>query len=1454
NMPFGFDLDGPLDAEALRSSLLDVVERHEILRSTFHAGADGPEQRVGEARLPWSLIDLASTPPAERADEADRIEARFVDEPFDLDTGPILRALLLRLGDDLGGDLREATVPRHRLLLVVHHIAFDGYSLDILLRELGILYRRRLAADVDDEPLLAALPAQVADHAVGQRRQWPESRLAASLDARLERLAGVSPLELPLDRPRVVGGARPIGIGRWIWPEAVIDGLEAYARARGTTVFTVLLAGFEALLGRISGQDDFALALAVASRERADVQDSIGFFVETLLSRARLDGDPSFDDLVERVRADVLDALAHQQLPLDRQLDGVDPSRRAGDDALTRVLFVQQGEVPRPIELAPGVVARAEELVSSEAKFDLLVSAARTDEGLRLDVEWDAALFDRTTVRRWFAAYGRMLAAVAEKGLVGDVADQRISRLPIDDRALRHLESIEWNDTATAFPADHTLSQLFAEVVTHHADAEAVRDDGLSLSYAELASRSRRLARVLRRHGVGFDDRVGVLLERSADLLVALLAVIEAGAAYVPLDPSHPADRLAFMLDDSGARLLLTGANAPRPTSSSTASWPVLELDDPTIVAAVEAEADGPLEPWPAAGPDQLAYLIYTSGSTGRPKGVAVPQRGVVRLVRESDYVRFRPGDRVAQVSNASFDVATFDIWGAWLNGGVSVVIRTDVLLDADRLAARLAAERIDVMFLTAALFHQTALRRPEAFGGVRDLLAGGEAVDPRGARAVLRSASPPRRLINGYGPTECTTFGTSWRIDQVAEQARSVPIGRPIGATVAHVVGADLSPVPLGGVGELLLGGPGLARGYHGRPARTATSFVPDPFGAEPGGRLYRTGDVVRRLADGSIDFLGRRDHQVKLRGFRIELGEIESVLEAHPALTERLVMVREDRPGDRRLVAYVARRLDDAPDPVAFVEALRALAADHLPDYMVPTLVVLDALPLTPNGKVDRRALPSPEPSIGTGAEPVEPSTETESVLAPIFAELLGLDEISIVDDFFALGGHSLLAARLVAHVEQRFEVELPLDAIFHAPTVAQLAARLDAVLSADPEQDDALSADPPIGPAPLSFGQSRLWFLERLDAGSTRYHMPFLFDFDGPLDAAALRAALLDVVERHEVLRTTYHDGVDGPEQRVGAARLPWSTVDLTELPAAERDDEAERSALACAREPFDLEAGPMLRALLLRRTAEPPTHRLVLVIHHIAFDGHSLDVLVGELRTLYGQRLDGVEPVLAELPDLPVQVADHARAQRRDWTEERLAASLEARLARLAGVPPLDLPADRARDPQSTRPAGTWRGRWPSAVADGLEAYARGRGSTLFMVLLAGFETLLGRVSGQDDFAIAIATAGRERAGIRHVIGFFVETLLSRAELAGDPSFDRLLDRVRADVLDAFAHQSVPLDRQLDGVDPGRRAGDDTLARVVFVHQGEASRPREMAPGLVLRTSGWTSEAAKFELLV
>ncbi|HEV2734215.1 MAG TPA: condensation domain-containing protein, partial [Longimicrobiaceae bacterium] len=822
-----------------------------------------------------------------------------------------------------------------------------------------------------------------------------------------------------------------------------------------------------------------------------------------------------------------------------------------------------------------------------------------------------------------------------------------------------------------------------------------------------------------------------------------------------------------------------------------------------------------------------------------------VPHRAVVRLVRDADFVRFGPGDRVAQVANAAFDAATWEVWGALLNGGCVVGIDRETTLSPPLLAEALRRERLTGMFLTSALFTQTVAAAPDAFATVAHLLVGGDAVDPGAARRAL-AAGAPGRLVNGYGPTENTVFSTWHPIAEVPADAWTVPIGRPIAGSTAYVLDRGGEPVPEGWPGELHVGGWGVARGYLARPELTAARFVPDAFGASPGARLYRTGDRARWNARGELEFLGRVDFQAKVRGFRVEPGEVEAVLAAHPAVREAVVVVRPDAGGDRRLVGYVAA---DAESGVSGAE-LRAYLRGRMPEYMVPSaVVVLEALPLTPNGKTDRRALPDPEAEAGAEAGDGAPRTATEAALARTFAEVLGIERVGVHAGFFDLGGHSLLATRAVSRIREATGADVPLRALFEAPTVAALAERVDALLG-----EGAAGGAPPIVPTPrdgelpLSFAQQRLWFIDQLRPGSAAYNIPAALRIRGPLDGAALERTLAEVVRRHETLRTVFR-AVDGGAvaEILPAGPAAISVTELEGLPETEREAAVARRVDEEAARPFDLARGPLLRASLLRLGAEE--HVLLFTLHHIVSDGWSMGVLTREVSALYAAYTEGGE---SPLPEPPVQYADFA-AWQRAWLQ---GATLERQLAywreRLADAPAtLELPTDRPAPAHPTQRAAARPFRLSAEATERLRALGRGEGATLYMTLLAGWQALLGRWSGQDDVLVGVPVAGRTRTEIEELIGFFVNTLVVRSDLSAAGSFRELLGQVRGRVLEAQTHQDVPFEKLVEELHPDRDLRGTPFFRTLFSLQGFESGALRLGPTVMEPLAGEPG-AAKFDL--
>ena len=1078
-----------VDAAAMERALGELVRRHEALRTTF-AEIDGAPVQVVAPFTGFTLPvdDLSGMDAAEREAAAARRMEEEEARPFDLVAGPLFRPRLIRLG---GEDI---------LLFFMHHIISDAWSMGLLFRELGALYK---TYENGEESLLPPVNLQYADYAVWQRRQLQGAALERQLGWWRERLAGApARLELPTDHPRPAVRSYAGSSVETELPGELLERLRALAQAEGATLFMVLLGAFQLLLARYTGTEDVVVGSPVEGRSRREVEEIVGFFVNMLVMRTDLSGDPSFREVLRRVRETTLGAYEHQEMPFEKLVAELQPERSLSRSPLFQVVFAAETAARGGTEAAaPG---QGVELEARTAQYDLVLSTAESARTLHASLNYSTELFDRPTMERMLGHLRRVLEQVAAE------PDRRLSRLELAGAEERALVIEAWNRTARPFPREVCIHELFQARVRERPDAPALVWGDARLTYAELDARANRLAHHLRGLGVVPDCRVGVMLERGVEMIVSLLAILKAGGCYVPLDASYPAERLALMLADGGVRVVVShGALAA-----------VLAETDARIVcvdgAAEAIAAESAEAVWSGATAENLAYIVYTSGSTGKPKGVMVGHRHVVQLVRETDYVRLGPGDRVAQASNASFDALTFEAWGALLNGATLVGIPRDVLLSTAELGRTLREQGITTLYQTTALVNQLSREMPDIFAPLREVLFGGQAVDADSVRRLLK-AGKPRRLLHMYGPTE-TTAWCSWEpIEDVAEGALTVSVGRPTGNQRIYLLDGALNPVPVGVPGEAYVGGDGVVRGYLERPALTAERFVPDPFAAEPGARMYRTGDRLRWMADGRLEFVGRVDDQVKIRGFRIEPGEVESVLSSHPDVRGARVIVREDAPGEKRLVAYVV----GGAEP----EAMRAHLRRTLPEYMVPAaFVTMDSLPLTPNGKLDVKALPAPDLA---GAEDryVAPRTPAEEVLVGVWAEVLGLERVGTADNFFELGGHSLLAARVVSRVHAAFGVQLPLRALFEAPTVGGMADAVEALRRAGVPAPAALVPVDRGGPLPMSFAQERLWFLDRLQPGSTTYNMEFPLRLGAAVNHAALERAL----------------GRDRPPARVAADHL-------------------------------------------------------------------------------------------------------------------------------------------------------------------------------------------------------------------------------------------------------------------------------------------------------------------------
>jgi amino acid adenylation domain-containing protein len=1205
----------------------------------------------------------------------------------------------------------------------------------------------------------------------------------------------------------------------------LLERLQALGRSEGATLYMTLLGAFQVLLSKYAGSEDVVVGSPIAGRTRGEVEALIGFFLNTLVLRTDLSGDPSFRETLRRVREATLGAYAHQEVPFERLVAELQPERSMSHSPLFQVMFTLQNAEGRGDALA-GLEVSAVGAANDIAKFDLSLTLTEAAQGLRGGLIYSTDLFERGTVDRMLGHLERVLEQVAAD------ADVRLSRLELLGEAERALVLEAWNDTAAEVPADRCIHALFEAQAARTPDAVAVVLDDDSLTYRELNERANRLAHHLAHLGAGPEARVGICLERSLEMVVAMLAVLKAGAAYLPLAPSYPADRLSYMLEDSGASLLVTQASLRGLLAADGVRIATVDADAETIAAE---PAEAPRTPLNA---ENTAYVIYTSGSTGRPKGVQVTHANAASFFAAMDgrVGGTIPGTWLA-VTRISFDIHVLEL--LWtLARGFKVVLYPDVEQAREEVTIERQIRRHGVTHLqcTPSLAAMLiAASGVQALSGLERLLLGGEALPAELAARI--TGVLPGGLVNMYGPTETTVWSTTHR---VADAAGGVPIGRPIANTRVYVLDAALHAVPARIPGELYIGGAGVTRGYLGRPGLTAERFIPDPFAADPGMRLYRTGDRARWRPEGTLEYLGRLDEQVKIRGFRIEPGEVEAALAAYPGVREARVVAREEQPGEKQLVAYVVGGVDR--------DALRAHVRRSLPEYMVPSaFVFLDALPLTPNGKLDRKALPAPD-FAPAQERYAAPRTPTEEVLAEIWAETLRLERVGVEESFFDLGGHSLLATRVVSRVRQVFGVEVPLRALFEGPTVAELARRVEEMRRAE------LPVLPPVVPTertgglPLSFAQERLWFLDRLEPGSTAYNLSAARRLGGALDEAALERSLGEIVRRHEALRTVFAEVDGSPVQVVapfGGFALP--VEELSGLSEADCEAAVRRRAREEARRVFDLSAGPLFRAALLRLGSED--HVLLLSMHHIVSDGWSMEVLFRELSVLYEAYREGEE---SPLPELGVQYADHAAWQREHLRGEVLDRQLSYWRERLADAPALlELPTDHPRPVVQTFRGAHERIELPLDLLERLQALGRSEGATLYMTLLGAFQVLLGRYAGSDDVVVGSPIAGRTRGEVEELVGFFVNTLVLRTDLGGDPSFREVLGRVREATLGAYEHQDVPFEKLVAELQPERSLSHSPLFQVMFTLQNDGGGGGALA-GLEVSGVGAAMEIAKFDL--
>ncbi|WDU65426.1 non-ribosomal peptide synthase/polyketide synthase [Pseudomonas poae] len=1380
HVPTALHLRGELDICALEHAFQALVQRHEPLRTTF----------VEEGEHAWQVIHPSLAMPVERqqvaASAIEHAVAEEIQRPFNLVDGPLMRVKLL-----------EITAEHHVLVITQHHIISDGWSMHVMVDELVALYQ--------GQAQLPALALHYADYAVWQREWMAAGEQQRQLDYWCSRLGTEHPvLELPLDHPRPAvqsqrGARRQIHLDT-----ALVADLKALAQRQDVTLFMLLLASFQTLLHRYSGQTDIRVGVPIANRNRLETEQLIGFFVNTQVLKAELHGQMGFDQLLAQVKQRALEAQAHQDLPFEQLVQALQPERSLSHNPLFQVMFNHQDTLrASPLQL-PGLTLQPLDWAGHSTQFDLNLETEESAEGLWASLTYATDLFDAATLERLAEHWQNLLRAVVQN------ASQALDELAMLSAPQVQQMVAEWNHSTFDYPRERCVQQLFEAQALAQPHAIALQFNDEALSYADLNRRANRLAHRLIAAGVGPDVLVAVHVERSLDMVVGLLATLKAGGAYVPLDPQFPADRLAFMLEDSRARVLLTQP-------------PLLgRLVQPhglQVVLIEDSEADEH-NPQVNVTPEHLAYVIYTSGSTGKPKGVMVRHQALCSFTcGMADTLAIGADARVLSLTTFSFDIFALELYvpltvGATvLLSGQALALDPEAILD---LAHRQCANVLQATPSTWRMLLESP--RVQLLRGIK-ALCGGEALPADLAQRMLDLQGP---LWNLYGPTETTIWSAAHRLLEAQPF-----VGRPIANTSLFILNAGLTPCPLGAAGELLIGGVGLARGYHARPALTAERFVPNPYGA-PGERLYRTGDLARYRADGVVEYIGRVDHQVKVRGFRIELGEIEACLREHAGVREAVVLADNDR-----LIAYLVTSAPQAPD--AYKAALR----ERLPDYMVPAhLMFLDSLPLTPNGKLDRKALPKVDAALLHKGH-VAPVTPREQQVAAIWAEVLDVPQVGLDDHFFELGGHSLLATRVVSRVRQALALEVALKTLFEQPLLGDFVRALGeegvvapAMLKADRNQ-----------PLPLSYAQERQWFLWQLDPQSAAYHIPSALRLSGALDLAALQRSFDTLLARHESLRTHLRQDAGGAVQVIEESGL-------IEIEQADTDEAALKARVAdeVAR-PFDLLRGPLLRAKLLRLSANEQV--LVLVQHHIVSDGWSMQLMVEELVQLYAAFSQGHTPNLAALP---VQYADYAVWQR-SWMEAgEKARQLAYWNAQLGGVQPvLELPFDYQRPAVQSHRGARLGIELAAPLLAGLRGLAQRAGVTLPMVLLASYQALLHRYSGQEDVRVGVPIANRNRLETEGLIGFFVNTQVLKADIHGQMSVEQLLHQARQRSLEAQAHQDLPFEQLVEALQPERSMSLSPLFQVMFNHRvTSAASHLQRLTDLSVEVLSWDEGLAQFDL--
>jgi amino acid adenylation domain-containing protein len=1297
NIPCAVKLKGKLNLRVLEKVINEIVRRHEALRTRFETVEGDPIQLID----PWrprklEIGDLTALDAEEREEEGRRIARKDALTGFDLSRGPLMRVKVFKFGEE-----------HHMALIAMHHIVSDAWSMGILIKEMLALYS---AYSADEESPLEELPIQYADYAKWQRDYLVGDVLKDEVGYWMEQLKDVTPLELPTDHARPVapsyqGGRERIELG---WP--LSEALRRLSQREGATLFMVLMAAFKALLTRYSGLEDVVVGTVIANRTRKEVEGLIGFFANTLVLRTDLGGNPTFKELIRREREVALEAYGHQQAPFEKLVEEINPDRDLSRSPLFQVMMVLQNTAREEVGIKGLEVERIDTEIGS-AKFDLMLMLTEEREGIAGSLEYALDLYDAATIGRMAGHYKRIVEEAIRD------AERRIREIQLLSPEEKTQVIVEFNRTERNYERGRCIQDLIEACAERVGHKTAVVYEEEAITYQELNARANQVARRLIRQGVNIEDRVGFCLERSIEMVIGMLGIIKAGAAYVPLDPSYPKERLEHMLNDAEVKMLVTEERLKAVFADHDRATICIDSDWPSITGESRQNPDRNTQA------ENLAYVIYTSGSTGSPKGVAITHRSAVTLVNwASEVFSEEELNGVLASTSICFDLSVFELIVPLSSGG-KVVIAKNALSLPDLKAA---SEVRLINTVPSAVRELVGKELTVTFGipdSVQTVNLAGEPLR-RDLVQQIYDGGKVNRVLNLYGPTEDTTYST-WTV--VSKQATGEPtLGRPIANTAIHILDKEMTPLPIGVYGEIYISGEGLARCYLNRPGITAEKFLPNPFGGRPGERLYSTGDIGRYFVNGDVEYKGRGDHQVKIRGYRIELGEIERALEQKEGIREAVVVAREENPGDKRLTAYVVLERGREQE----IKGLRKYLKEKLPEYMTPSAIVaLEKMPLTPNGKLDRKALPTPgQEGAGDEAGFVAPRTPVEEIVAGLFKSVLEVDRVGVIDNFFEIGGHSLLATRVISRVRATFGVGIGIRSIFEQATVEGLAHRIEeAIGRAEREETPPLLRVSREGRLPLSFAQQRLWFLDQLAPNNPFYNLPVAVKLEGMLDLQVLERVIGEIIRRHEALRTRIEVEEGKPVQVIDEWEHRSLTVeDLTRLTPEEREEKVRRIAGEEAGTGFDLRRGPMLRVKVLKLGKQE--HVVLFTMHHIVSDGWSMEILNKEVGALYRAYSAGE---LSPLDELPIQYVDFAVWQRTWLQGEVLDRELAYWRAQLVGVQELDLPTDHPR-PAAPSYRGA-RGRFvvERELAGKLKGLSQREGVTLFMTLLAGFDVLMSR---------------------------------------------------------------------------------------------------------------------------